>query len=463
VEALIAISSLGLLIMLVELMGLRKLVAPVAVLGLLVTLILNFMHWNEHVVLDPMYNDMYVVNKATMTFTGVILFIALFLVILGGDFYKDEKKYWSDYLAIYIFAVSGAVLMIGAHHLLMTFIGIEILSVSLYVLAGSNRRKLESNEAGMKYFLMGAFASGILLFGMVLLYGATGTLHYTKLSSAMFVDEAIGNNLPFLHCGIIMVLIGFLFKISAAPFHFWSPDVYQGSPSIVTAFMATIAKIAAVASLYIVLNQVFISQDHLYNIVLILVCIATISIGNVLAIVQTNFKRMMAYSGISHAGFMLLGIISIDFNNWHLLAYYTVGYGVANLVGFGVAIPIFRSMNSENVAAFNGLFFKKPWMAICMTIALLSMASIPPLAGFWGKYYVLSAALSKGLLLMVIIAIINTVLSVYFYFRIFVAMYGRKAHGPNIDSSKGYAFVVILLAIILLAISLSPDMIASFI
>jgi NADH-quinone oxidoreductase subunit N len=461
-EALIAISSLGLLIMLVELMGLHKLVGPVAILGLLTALILNFIPWNSNTVMDPLYNDMYVVNKATMTFNGIILFLGLFLTIMGGDFYKDEKKYWSDYLSIYIFAITGAIIMVGAHHLLMTFIGIEILSVSLYVLAGSNRRKLESNEAGMKYFLMGAFASGILLFGMVLLYGATGTLHYTKLSAAMFLDEGIGNNLPFLHCGIIMVLIGFLFKISAAPFHFWSPDVYQGSPSIVTAFMATIAKIAAIASLYIVLNQVFISQDHLYNIVLILVCIATISIGNILAIVQTNFKRMMAYSGISHAGFMLLGIISLG-DNWHLLAYYTLGYGVSNLVAFGVAIPVFRSMNNENVAAFNGLFFKKPWMAICLTVALLSMASIPPLAGFWGKYYVLSAALSKGLLLMVIIAIINTVLSVYFYFRVFVAMYARKAHGSSIEVSKGYAAIVILLALILVAISLSPDMIARFI
>ncbi len=450
--------------MLVELIGLRKLVAPVAILGLIATLVLNFMHWNETVVLDPIYNDMYMVNKTTMTFTGIILFIGIFLILLGGDFYKDEKKYWSDYLSIYVFAIAGAVLMIGANHLLMTFIGLEILSVSLYVLAGSNRRKLESNEAGMKYFLMGAFASGILLFGMVLLYGATGTLHYTQLSNVMFQDELIHKNLAFLHSGIIMVLVGFLFKISAAPFHFWSPDVYQGSPSIVTAFMATIAKITAVATLFIVLNRVFVSQEHLYNILLILVCIATICIGNILAIVQTNFKRMMAYSGISHAGFMLLGGISINItDSWHLLAYYTIGYGVANLVAFGVAIPVFRSMNSENVAAFNGLFFKKPWMAICLTIALLSMASIPPMAGFWGKYYVLSAALNKGLLLLVIIAIINTVMSVYFYFRIFMAMYGRKAHGSNIETNTGYAFIVILLTIILLSISISPDMIAVFI
>jgi NADH-quinone oxidoreductase subunit N len=459
-EALIAISSLGLLIMLVELMGLRKLVGPVALLGLLVTLYLNFMHWNEPQA--TFYHDMYVVNRVTSVFSGILLVLAVFIILLGNSFYKEEKKYWSDYLAIYLFALTGGVIMVGAHHLIMTFIGIEILSVSLYVLAGSNRKKLESNEAGMKYFLMGSFASGILLFGMVLMYGATGTLHYEKLSQMLFLDEVVKTNVGFLHSGMILILVGFFFKISAAPFHFWSPDVYQGSPSIVTAFMATIAKISAIASLYIVVNTVFVPLHHLYDILLILVAVATICIGNVLAIVQTNFKRMMAYSGISHAGFMLLGVLSVDFNQWHVLAYYTVGYGVANLVGFGVAIPVFRSMQSENIAAFNGLFFKRPILAVVLTIGLLSMASIPPLAGFWGKYYILSAALGKDLLMIVLIAIVNTVLSVYFYFRVLVAMYGRKGDNTPIDVTSSYKALLIFLALVLLAISLMPDMIPHF-
>jgi NADH-quinone oxidoreductase subunit N len=171
---------------------------------------------------------------------------------------------------------------------------------------------------------------------------------------------------------------------------------------------------------------------------------------------------MMAYSGISHAGFMLLGILAVDFNNWHVIAYYTIGYGVANLIGFGVAIPVFRSMKSENLAAFNGLFFKRPILAVALTVGLLSMASIPPLAGFWGKYYILSAALSKDLLLVVLIAIINTVLSVYFYFRVFVAMYARRPDNTPIDVSWGYKSILILLAALLMAISLMPDLIASF-
>lgn len=445
--------------MFIELIGLKKLLGPIAILGLLTTLYLNFMHWNDPAA--TFYNDMYQVNRPTMVFSGIILMLAVFLVILGGDFYKQEKKYWSDYLAIYLFAVSGAVLMVGAHHLLMTFIGIEILSVSLYVLAGSNRQKLESNEAGMKYFLMGSFASGILLFGMVLLYGATGTLHYEKLNAVLFVDEMVSKNVGFLHSGLILLLVGFFFKVSAAPFHFWSPDVYQGSPSIVTAFMATIAKIAAVASLYLVIAQVFPAMHHLYDMLLILVSISTICIGNILAIVQTNFKRMMAYSGISHAGFMLLGVLAVDFNQWHVMAYYTLGYGLANVIGFGVAIPVFRSMKSENVHAFNGLFFKRPILAVALTVALLSMASIPPLAGFWGKYYILTAALGKDLLLIVLIAIINTVLSVYFYFRVFVAMYGRKADNTPIEVGGGYKVFLILLVLLLITISLMPDMISN--
>ena len=184
--------------MLVELTGLRKLVGPVGILGLLAVLYLNFMHWGEPAA--TFYNDMYVVNKTTTIFNGIILVIAVFLVILASDFYKNQKKYWSDYLSIYIFAVCGAILMVGAHHLLMTFIGIEILSVSLYVLAGSNRTKLKSNEAGMKYFLMGSFASGILLFGMVLMYGAVGSLHYQKLY--VFLSSHSTENLGFLYSGL---------------------------------------------------------------------------------------------------------------------------------------------------------------------------------------------------------------------------------------------------------------------
>lgn len=445
--------------MLVELIGFRKLLGPVAFLGLCAVMYLNFMSWNNPA--TTYFNDMLLVSKPTMVFNGLLIFLGMVLLFLGGDFYKEEKKHWSDYLAIYIFALCGGILMIGAHHLLMTFIGIEILSVSLYILAGSNRTKLESNEAGMKYFLMGAFASGILLFGMVLLYGAAGSLHYHKVAGLLFALNSETLNIGFLYTGLTLILIGFFFKVSAAPFHFWSPDVYQGSPTIVTAFMATVAKISAIVSLYMVLNLVFIPLHHLYDVLLILISIATISIGNILAIVQTNVKRMLAYSGISHAGFMLLGILTIDFNNWHLLAYYTIGYGIANLIGFGVAIPVFRSMKTENMAAFNGLFFKRPILAVAFTVALLSMASIPPLAGFFGKYYILSAALAKDFILIVIIAIINTVLSVYFYFKLFVAMYARKADNTPIDVSPSYKFILILLVMILVVISLMPDMIAS--
>ncbi len=442
--------------MLIELMGLRKILIPFTILGLMAILYMNFMHWNEPA--ESYYNSMYLVNRTTTVFNGILLVFALIIVFLSANFYKDEQNHWSDYLAIYMFAVCGAMLMVGAHHLLMTFIGIEILSVSLYVLAGSNRKKLESNEAGMKYFLMGAFASGILLFGMVLLYGATGTLHYEKLSTFLYSHTTL--NIGFLYSGLILILIGFLFKVSAAPFHFWSPDVYQGSPSLVTAFMATVAKIAAIASLYLVLNQVFVPLHHLYDVVLIIVSIATICIGNILAIIQSNFKRMMAYSGISHAGFMLVGILAVDFNHWDLIAYYAAGYGIANLIGFGVAIVVFKSMQNENISAFNGLFFKRPILAVTLTIALLSMASIPPMAGFWGKYYVLSAALSKDLLLLVLIAIVNTVLSVYFYFKVFVAIYARRADNTPIDVSGWYKGFLILLTLVLIAISLMPDMIA---
>lgn len=440
--------------MLLELVGLRRILGPVMILGYFVVLGLNFMHWKGEP--TTYFNDMYVVNEMTMVFNAVILTISVFIVLMAGDFIKHEKDYWSDYLSILTFAICGAMVMIGAHHLLMTFIGIEILSVSLYVLAGSNRTKTTSNEAGMKYFLMGAFASGVLLFGMVLLYGAVGSLHYHKLNKFLFSHTV--ENIGFLYSGLVLILVGFFFKISAVPFHFWSPDVYQGSPSLVTAFMATVAKISAIGTLYIVLNQIFIPLSHFYDIVLIIISIATISIGNILAIVQENFKRILAYSGISHAGFMLLGILAVDFNHWHVLAYYTMAYALGNLIAFGVSMLVFKSMGHQNISAFNGLFMKKPVLSICLTLAMLSLASIPPLAGFWSKYYVLSYAVTKGLLPLVIIAVINTVLSIYFYFKVIVAMYARVPNSQPIKVSYLFFVVVIFSTILLIALGLLPDL-----
>lgn len=439
--------------MVIEIFGLRKLLVPIVGVGMLGIIYLNFITWENPVA--TYFNDMFIVSHTTIIVNAVILILTFGICMYASDYYANEEKHLSDFLAIYIFAATGGIVMVGAHHLLMTFVGIEILSISLYILAGSNRTLITSNEAGMKYFLMGAFASGILLFGMVLLYGVSGSLHYHTLSSVLFNHSY--TNVGFVYTGFILVLIGFLFKISAVPFHFWSPDVYQGSPSLPTAFMATVAKIAAVATLYIVINQVFVSLYKFYDLILILICIATISIGNILAIVQNNIKRMMAYSGISHAGFMLLGILSIDYSQWHQLTYYFIAYGLANMVAFGVAILVFKTKKSEDISAFNGLFSSNPFLAVCLTFALVSFSSIPPFAGFWAKFYILSAAIHKGLIPIVIIAIINTVLSIYFYFRIIVAMYTKPNEGESIKPEITYYIVIAIFALALLVLGFLPD------
>jgi len=303
-NTLIAIIGLGVLCLVFEILNLRKAIVPVTIIGLLAVLGLNISEFGST---ESYYGNMIVVSKYSTAFSSLFIVLTIFLVALGHNFYENHQNKISDFIAIKVFLLSGAVAMVSFGNLAMFFLGIEVLSISLYVLAASDRLLLKSNEAGMKYFLMGSFASGILLFGICLVYGAMGSFDVTEISELSQSAE-----LPvWFPIGIALLTVGMLFKIAAVPFHFWAPDVYEGSPALTTALMSTLAKVVAMATLYKLLSVMNADISETYKIVIVVIAMASMTVGNIMALKQTNVKRMLAFSGISHAGFMLMTLLSL--------------------------------------------------------------------------------------------------------------------------------------------------------
>jgi NADH-quinone oxidoreductase subunit N len=452
-NTLIAISGLGVFCLIAEIFNLRKLLVPVAVLGLLAILGLTVSEFNTPA---AYYNNMVVVDKFSVAFSSLFIVLTIFLVALSGDFYKDHPTKISDFVAIKIFLLAGAVAMVSFGNLSMFFLGIEVLSISLYVLAASRRLDVKSNEAGMKYFLLGSFASGIILFGICLIYGATGYFDIAEIK-----DLSSGAGIPvWFPIGITLMVIGMLFKIAAAPFHFWAPDVYEGSPSMTTATMSTLAKVVAVATLYKLLNGMTSSLSTTFETVIVVVSILSMTVGNIMALRQNNVKRMLAFSGISHAGFMLMALLSLA-NSASTLLYYTAAYALAGIASFAVIIYVTKNKDNEDIVNFNGLGKTSPLLAAVLTASLLSMAGIPVFAGFFGKFMLFSQTIKAGYMIVVIAGVVNSIISIGYYFKLILAMYTKEA-GEERQAIPFVYYAVGVTAILLnIILGLCPSMITN--
>ncbi len=443
-NTLIAITGLGVLCLLFEIFNFRKAIVPITIIGLLAILGITFTEYNHP---ESYYNNMIVVSKFSSAFSVLFIVLTIFLVAMAQDFYEDHQTKISDFIAIKIFMLAGAVAMVSFGNLAMFFLGIEILSISLYILAASNRLNVKSNEAGMKYFLMGSFASGIILFGICLIYGAMGTFDIAEIT-----DWSRSAELPsWFPIGVSLVTIGMLFKIAAVPFHFWAPDVYEGSPTLTTTTMSTLIKVVAMATLYKLLAAMNADMSDAFINIIMIISIASMTVGNIMALKQTNVKRMLAFSGISHAGFMLLTLLSISNSSGNLL-YYATAYSLAGIAAFAVILYVCKNKHNETIANFNGLGKTNPLMAAVLTAALLSMTGIPIFAGFFAKMILFVETIKAGFLLVVIAAVINSIISVGYYFKLILAMYNKE---PNEEVAKtpfvfyAVAVVAILLNIIL--------------
>ena len=442
-NTLIAIIGLGVLCLLLEIFNLTKAIVPLTIVGLLAVLGLTISEFNST---ESYYNNMIVVSKFSTAFSSLFIVLTIFLVSLSGNFYENHQSKISDYIAIKIFLLSGAVAMVSFGNLAMFFLGIEVLSIALYVLAASDRLNLKSNEAGMKYFLMGSFASGIILFGICMIYGAMGSFDVSDIAAMSQSAE-----LPvWFPIGFVLLTIGMLFKVAAVPFHFWAPDVYEGSPTMTTALMSTLVKVVAMATLYQLLSVMNADISESFKIVIVIISMASMTIGNIMALRQVNVKRMLAFSGVSHAGFMLMTLLSLSTSAGSLL-YYASAYALSGIAAFSVIIYVCKNRDNEDIVNFHGLGKNNPLLAAILTASLLSMAGIPIFAGFFAKLVLFSQTIEAGYLALVIVAVINSIISVGYYFKLILAMYTKE---PN-EERKATPFVIYAVAVIAIVLNIA--------
>lgn len=450
-NTLIAIIGLGVLCLLFEIFNLRKAIVPFTLIGLVGVLGLTASEFNST---ESYYNNMIVVSKFSTTFSCLFIVLTIFLVALSHNFYENHQSKISDFIAIKVFLLAGSVAMVSFGNLAMFFLGIEVLSISLYILAASDRMNLKSNEAGMKYFLMGSFASGIILFGICLIYGAMGTFDVSEINALSQSAE-----LPiWFPIGIVLVTIGMLFKIAAVPFHFWAPDVYEGSPALTTALMSTLAKVVAMATLYKLLSVMNANVSESFKIVVVVISMASMTVGNIMALRQTNVKRMLAFSGVSHAGFMLMTLLSLSTAAGSLL-YYASAYSLSGIAAFSVILYVCKNRNNEDITNFHGLGKTNPLLAAILTAALISMAGIPIFAGFFAKLVLFNQTIQAGYLALVIVAVVNSIISVGYYFKLILAMYTKESN----EERTGKPFLIYAVAVVAIVLNLALGLFPSLV
>lgn len=447
---LIAIAVLGVLCLLAEIFNVRKAIVPVTIIGLLAILGLTATGLNDSA---DTYNNMIVSDNFSIPFSCLFIVLTVFLIALTPNFHQKEAHKISDFVSIKLFLLTGAVAMVAFGNLAMFFLGIEILSISLYVLAASNRLSLKSNEAGMKYFLMGAFASGFILFGIALIYGAIGSFDMAVIQEAGTSADVE----DWFYIGAILLSIGMLFKIAAAPFHFWAPDVYEGSPALTTALMSTLAKVVAMAAFFKLVSAMNMNLPDSSQTALMVISILSMTIGNIMALRQNNVKRMLAFSGISHAGFMLMTLLAVS-TSAGILLYYASAYALAGIAAFSVLLYVTKDKDNEDIFNFNGLGKTNPLLAAILTGALLSMAGIPIFSGFFAKVFLFGQMLNAGHIILVIIAVVNSIISVGYYFKLILAMYTKDAT----EAAKPVPFVYSAVATVAIVLNIAIGLYPSF-
>ncbi len=455
-NALITLSILAIVVLYLGLYKAKNALLPVSIVGLLGALALAVFEWNSGAA--PIYEGMMLFDNFAVAFSGIAIVSTLLIFLLSKNYFENISSHVAEYYTILLFALTGIVVMVSFHNLVMLFIGIEIMSVSLYILAGIKKRDYASNEAALKYFLMGAFSTGFLLFGIALLYGASGSFDLASINAYVIAHPAefTPDVSPLFYVGILLLIIGLCFKIGAAPFHFWTPDVYEGAPTLITAFMSTVVKTAGFAAFLRLFAACFTPLHDFWMPVLLVITILTLFIGNITAVYQHSFKRMLAYSSISHAGYMLFAIVSLGSNSANAVFLYAGAYSLASITAFAVLMLVQRQTGSDSFDSFNGLAKKNPFLAFTLTLAMLSLAGIPLTAGFIGKFMLFSQALSEYHIILVLLAVLNAVIGIFYYFRVIIAMY-FKAEEPNaLAVPASFKWVLAVSAVVTIILGVYP-------
>ena len=435
----------------------KKALLPLTLVGLLVALGFAVTSWNT----NTSYYGMMMMDNFAIAFSSLTIVGTIFIFLLTQNYFAKDSENVAEYYTLILFALSGIVIMVSYTNMSMLFIGLEIMSVALYILAGIRKNNFASNEASLKYFLMGAFSTGFLLFGITLVYGATGSFSLQVINQYL-----IGNYLmvsPLFYPGLILIMIGLCFKIGAAPFHFWTPDVYEGSPSLITAFMSTVVKTAAFAAFIRLFAGTFSPLHDFWMPPLMVIVCLTLFIGNVTALFQKSFKRMLGYSSISHAGYLLFSLITLTASSSNNVLVYAAAYTFATIVAFAVLILVKQKTGGDSFDSFNGLGKRNPLAALALTIAMLSLAGIPLTGGFIGKYLMFLNVMNQYQIYLVAFAILNALVGFYYYFRVIVAMYFKEGAEIELDTPLQYKVVLVLSIVITVFLGVYPSVILNLI
>ena len=378
-------------------------------------------------------------------FTILILFTAAVTCLISVNVEGVGNR--GDYYGLLLISTMGMVLMASSADLIMLFLAIETTSIPLYVLAGFIKADDKSTESGLKYFLFGAVTTAVMLYGFSLIYGFTGETNLYVIADAM---KAAGLSLLLVGGIAVLVLVGFSFKIAAVPFHFWAPDVYEGAPTPVTAYVSTASKVAGFAVLVRVMMLAFPSIDAFWAAILAATAAATMTLGNVLAIAQSNIKRLLAYSSIAHAGYALIGLVALSVFGVASMMFYLLAYVVTNLAAFAVVILFARAAGSDEIKDYAGLSRRSPWLALVLLIAFLSLAGMPPFAGFVAKVFVFKAAVDSGLIWLAFVGVLNSIIGLYYYLIVLKVVYLYRSEDDHLPVQVPRPYAVALAACTLL-------------
>ena len=456
-SALITLSILAILVLYLGLYKAKNALLPVTQIGLLAALVFSLLEWNSGA--TPIYSGMMLFDNFAVAFTSICIISTMLILLISKDYFERISVHVAEYYAIILFALIGIVVMLSFNNLSMLFIGIEIMSVSLYILAGIRKEDFKSNEAALKYFLMGAFSTGFLLLGITFLYGATASFDLDVIKEYLVSNPSEIS--PLFYSGVILMIVGLGFKVGVAPFHFWAPDVYEGSPTLITTFMITVVKTAGFAAFLRLFMVCFAPLHEFWMPVLLTLSVITLFIGNVTALYQQSFKRMLAFSSISHAGYMLFAIIALGPQSVNAVFFYATAYSIASIIAFAVLILVKRQIGSDNFDSFNGLAKKNPFIALTLTIAMLSLAGIPLTAGFFGKFMMFSTALSEYHIWLVVLAVVNAIIGMAYYLRVIIAMYFKSADRAEIQPSAYFNFVLGISAVLTIIVGVYPSFISN--
>ena len=405
------------------------------------------------------FSGTFVLDTMGSTFKVFIMGFAIIALVYTRHYLKAHELLRNEYFILALMSILGMMVMVSGHSLLTLYMGLEIMSLSLYALIASARDRSVAIEAALKYFVLGAIASGLLLYGMSMIYGITGSLDIAQISNFARASTLASQQTLILNFGLVFLVIGVAFKLGAVPFHMWVPDVYQGSPTSVTMFLSTVPKIAAIALLIRLLIDGLGDLQHYWSDLLMIIAVLSIALGSLVALMQSNIKRMLAYSTISHIGFVLLGFVTGVVEGYGAAVFYVLVYILMSLAAFGSIIALNKSgFEADQISDYQGLSKHSPWFALIILVVMLSMAGVPPFIGFYSKLFILQQVIAEGYVILAVIAVVFAVISAYYYLQIIKAMYFDDADKEiTVSAPLDMRVVLSINGILILLVGLMPS------